>query len=76
MRKFVMIAATVVGAAVFSASPISIDWAANKGLSVSQDKATAEVGRPATPGSIAGVNRRHDRRAVRRCAAGVTCPHY
>ena len=74
MRKFVLIAATVVGAAVFSASPISIDWAANKGLSVSQDKATAEVGRPLTPGSVAGVNRRHDRRAVRRCAAGVTCP--
>jgi hypothetical protein len=26
--------------------------------------------------SVAGVNRRHNRRAVRRCAAGVTCPHY
>ena len=76
MRKFVMIAATVVGAAVFSASPISIDWAANKGLSVSQGKANAEVGRPLTPGSVAGVHRRHERRAVRRCAAGVTCPHY
>ena len=27
-----------------------------------------------TPGSVAGVARRADRRAVRRCAAGVTCP--
>jgi len=75
MRKFVLIGATVVGAAVLSASPISIDWSVSKGLSVSSDKANAEVGRPLTPGSVAGVNRRHDRRAVRRCAAGVTCPH-
>ena len=75
MRKFVLIGATVIGAAVLSASPISVDWSANKGLSVSQNKANAEVGRPLTPGSVAGVNRRHDRRAVRRCAAGVTCPH-
>jgi hypothetical protein len=40
---------------------------------VSQDKAYAVVGRPATPGSVAGVHRRVERRAVRRCAAGVTC---
>jgi len=75
MRKFILIGATVIGAAMLSASPISVDWSANRGLSVSQDKANAEVGRPLTPGSVAGVNRRHDRRAVRRCAAGVTCPH-
>lgn len=31
------------------------------------------IGRPMTPGSIAGVHRRARRRAVRRCAAGVTC---
>ena len=31
------------------------------------------VGRPMSPGSVAGVHRRHRRRAVRRCAAGVTC---
>ena len=31
------------------------------------------IGRPATPMSVAGVHRRHVRRAVRRCAAGVTC---
>jgi hypothetical protein len=31
------------------------------------------IGRPMTPGSIAGAHRRHRRRAVRRCAAGVTC---
>lgn len=76
MRKFVLIGATAIAAAVLSASPISIDWSANKILPVSQDMANAEVGRPLTPGSVAGVNRRHDRRAVRRCAAGVTCPQY
>ena len=75
MRKIALIGLTIIGAAVFSASPISVDWSANKALSVSQDKAFAEVGRPLTAGSVAGVNRRQDRRAVRRCAAGVTCPH-
>jgi hypothetical protein len=46
MRKFVLIGATVIGAAMLSVSPISIDWAANKGPFLSQDKASAEVGRP------------------------------
>jgi hypothetical protein len=77
MRKLVLLGATAIAAAVLSASPISIDWSANKTLlSVSQDKATAEVGRPLTPGSVAGVHRRHERRAVRRCATGMTCPQY
>ena len=31
------------------------------------------IGRPLSPTSVAGVHRRHHRRAVRRCAAGVTC---
>ena len=31
------------------------------------------IGRPMTPMSIAGVHRRYRRRAIRRCAAGVTC---
>ena len=31
------------------------------------------IGRPMSPGSVAGVHRRHRRRAIRRCAAGVTC---
>jgi len=74
MRKLVLIGATVLAAAVLSASPISVQWSAEKSLSVSQDKASAEVGRPLTPGSVAGVHRRTERRAVRRCAAGVTCP--
>ena len=76
MRKLALIGAAVLGAAIFSAAPISVRWSAEKSLSVSLDKAYAVVGRPLTPGSVAGVHRRHSRRAVRRCAAGVTCPHY
>ena len=66
MRKLVLIGATVVGAVVLSASPVSVKWSAEKNLSVSQDKALAVVGRPATPGSVAGVHRRAERRAYRR----------
>ncbi len=73
MRKIALIGATVLGAAILSASPISVK-STDGSLSLSQEKAAAEVGRPATPGSVAGVHRRVDRRAVRRCAAGVTCP--
>ena len=76
MRKLILISATVIGATVLSVSPLSVKWPAEKSLSISQDKAFAEVGRPATPGSVAGVARRSGRRAVRRCAAGVTCPQY
>ena len=76
MRKLALIGAAMVGAVVLTASPISVKWSAENNLSVSQDKAFAVVGNPATPGSVAGVGRRHYRRAARRCAAGVTCPHY
>ena len=76
MRKVILIGASVIGATVLSASPVSVRWSAENNVSISQDKAFAEVGRPATPGSVAGVARRTGRRAVRRCAAGVTCPQY
>lgn len=67
--------AAAIGAIVLSTFPLSITWSGGGPL-VTESKAFAVVGRPATPGSVAGVNRRHDRRQVRRCAAGVTCPHY
>jgi len=66
MRKLTLIGATVVGAVVLSASPVSVKWSAERNLSVSQDRAVAEVGRPGTPGSVAGVHRRAERRAIRR----------
>jgi hypothetical protein len=76
MRKFALIGATVMGTVVLSTAPISIKWSGETGLSISVPKAHAVVGRPLTPASAAGVHRKVERRAVRRCAAGATCPHY
>jgi hypothetical protein len=73
MRKLALMNATIVGAAILSAAPMSVKWSLDKGVSASVDKAYAVIGRPLTPGSVAGVNRRHTRRVVRRCAVGVTC---
>ena len=66
MHKLALLGATVIAAVVLSASPVSVKWSAERNLSVSQDKAVAEVGRPGTPGSVAGVARRTERRAIRR----------
>ena len=65
MKKISVIGATLVGAAVLCAAPISLHQSQDKGLSLSVDKAQARIGRPLTPGSIAGVHRRHERRAYR-----------
>jgi len=65
MKKMSVIRATLVAAAVLCAAPISLHQSQDKGLSLSVDKAQARIGRPLTPGSIAGVNRRVERRAYR-----------
>ena len=62
MKKLNMIG-ILVGAAVLCAAPISLHQSRDKGVSLPLDKAEARIGRPLTPGSIAGVNRRHNRRA-------------
>jgi hypothetical protein len=72
MKKMRVIG-VLMGAAIVCAAPISLHQSQDKGLSLSLDGAYARVGRPLTPGSVAGVHRRVERRAVRRCAAGVTC---
>ena len=59
----------LMGAAIICVAPISFHQTQDKGLSLALDSADARVGRPLTPVSDAGVHRR----AVRRCAAGVTC---
>lgn len=69
MRKQSLIVAALMGAALLCAVPVSLHQSQDKGLSLSLDRADARVGRPLTPVSVAG----HHRRAVRRCAAGVTC---
>jgi hypothetical protein len=73
MKKMSILGAVLVGAAILCAAPISVQWSQEKSLSVSLDSAYARVGRPATATSVAGVARRTGRRAVRRCAVGVTC---
>jgi hypothetical protein len=64
MKKISIIAATLVGAAVLCAAPVSIHQSKG-GLSLSQDSADAKVGKPLSAGSVAGVNRRANRRSTR-----------
>jgi hypothetical protein len=50
---------------------LSFGWSEQSGLSLSIAKAEARVGRPLTPVSVAGVARRHYRRAAVGTAAAV-----
>jgi hypothetical protein len=68
MKKVSMIG-VLIGTAILCVAPVSLHQSQDKGVSISLASADARVGRPATPMSVAGVHRR----AVRRCARGVTC---
>jgi hypothetical protein len=57
MKKISIIGA-LMGAAMVCAIPISLGWSLDKVLSISLNYAEARIGRPLTPGSVAGVNRR------------------
>ena len=61
----------IISAAVFCAAPLSVHWSPAKSPSLSVDTADARVGRPLTPMSVAGVNRRVHRRAYYGAAAGA-----
>ena len=54
---------------LFCAAPLSLNWSPAKTLSLSVDAASARIGRPLTPMSVAGVNRRVHRRAYYGAAA-------
>ena len=69
MKKLAIVGMTLIGGTMFCAVPLSVHFSKETVVSVALDKADARVGRPATPGSVAGVARR----SARRCAAGVTC---
>jgi hypothetical protein len=58
-----------VTAALFTAAPLSFHSSPLGTLAVSVDTAEARVGRPLTPMSVAGVNRRVHRRAYYGAAA-------
>jgi hypothetical protein len=60
---------TVIAAALLCAAPLSLHWSPAKTLSLSVDSADARIGRPLTPMSVAGVNRRVHRRAYYGAAA-------
>ena len=59
----------VVAVALSTAAPLSLHTSPSTGPSVSLDSAEARVGRPLTPMSVAGVNRRVHRRAYYGAAA-------
>ncbi len=64
MKKVSMLG-LVVGATLMCAVPVSFHWSPAQTPLLSVDKANAVIGRPLTPGSVAGVNRRMHRRAYR-----------
>jgi hypothetical protein len=63
MKKLCMLG-IIGGAALLTAAPFTLHWSPNN-VSLSVDSAEARVGRPLTPFSVAGVNRRAYRRTAR-----------
>jgi hypothetical protein len=59
----------ITATALFCAAPLSLHWSPTNTLSLSVDTAKARIGRPLTPMSVAGVNRRVHRRAYYGAAA-------
>jgi hypothetical protein len=69
MTKNAKLVGLFVTAALLTAAPLSLHRSPVNILSVSLDRAEARVGRPLTPMSVAGVNRRVHRRAYYGAAA-------
>ena len=57
-------------------APVTVDWSPAKLPSLSVDTADARLGRPLTPMSVAGVNRRVHRRAYYGAAAAAGAAGY
>lgn len=59
-----LVRSTALAASAFACTALfSFGWAEQGGISLSIESAQARVGRPLTPVSVAGVARRHNRRA-------------
>ena len=71
MKKLGILGVTLSAALLLAAAPLSFHWSPTKMVSPSLDKADARIGRPLTPMSVAGVNRRVHRRAYYGAAAGA-----
>ena len=65
MKKLGLLGAALT-AAFMVALPVSLNWSSTAGPTLSLDRAEARIGRPLTPGSVAGVHRRVERRTYRR----------
>jgi hypothetical protein len=72
MKKLVVLG-IIGGAALLTAAPFSLTWT-QKNIALTADTADARVGRPLTPLSVAGVNRRAYRRAARGAIYAGTAP--
>jgi len=70
-----IILGTIVGAALLTAAPFSLQWS-QKTVTLSLDSADARIGRPLTPMSVAGVHRRAYRRAAYGTAAAYGVGSY
>ena len=70
MKRLTVLGAAL-GAALLCLTPVSLHWSPAGIVVISVDKADARVGRPLTPGSVAGVHRRVHRRAYYGAAAGA-----
>ena len=69
MQKIFLIGATLIGAVVFVATPVSVQWSGGlpniSNIVLGIDQAQSRVGHPGSAVSVAGANRR-DRRHERR----------
>src|SRR5215467_6722491 len=65
MSKVLTVGATALFACVLCATPLSLRLSPAGNVSLSEDTASAVIGRPLTPLSVAGVHRRAVRRAYR-----------
>ena len=63
MSKAATVGATALFACILCATPLSLRLSPEGNVVLSEDSASAVIGRPLTPGSVAGVNRRAHRRA-------------
>ncbi|HUC49983.1 MAG TPA: hypothetical protein VMA30_11400 [Xanthobacteraceae bacterium] len=69
MTRKLKVLGMVAAAAILCLSPLSLQWSSTNAPTVSVDRAEARIGRPLTPMSVAGVNRRVHRRAYYGAAA-------
>lgn len=67
---------TAVAALLLCAAPVSLHWSPAQAPRFAVDGAQARIGRPLTPLSVAGVNRRMHRRAYYGAYGGYHRPYY